>query len=146
MQVRIMQTEDYDQLYALWMSCKGMGLNTVDDSREGMARYLGRNPETSFVAVQEGRIIGAIMAGHDGRRGYIYHTAVAPDQRKQGVGTVLVNAALKALQQQGISKAALVVFARNEAGNAFWEQQGFTQRTDLTYRNQMLTDMERIDT
>ena len=144
--IHTMQIEDYDAVYALWLSCKGMGLNSVDDSREGIARYLRRNPATCFVAEESGAIIGVILCGHDGRRGYIYHTAVHPDHRGRGVGRQLVDAATSALEKEGIAKAALVVFSLNETGNAFWEKMGFTQRTDLAYRNKTLCDMERFDT
>ena len=123
------------------MACTGMGLNTIDDSREGITRYLTRNPNTCFVDEQGGTITGAILAGHDGRRGYIYHTAVNPAYRHQGIGT-----ALYALANQGIVKVALVVFSRNDAGNAFWERLGFTARGDLTYRNKALCAITRIDT
>jgi len=146
MDIRVMTIEDYDGLYALWLSCKGMGLNDVDDSRDGVERYLRRNPTTSFVAVEVGRIVGCIMAGHDGRRGYIYHTAVHPDCRKMGIGAALVNAALEALKRENISKVALVVFSRNETGNAFWERMGFTLREDLCYRNRNLVELVRMDT
>ena len=144
--IRKMNLSDYEKVYALWLSCKGMGLNDVDDSREGIARYLARNPDTAFVAEEEGNIIGAIMAGHDGRRGYIYHTAVHPDERRRGIGRALADAALNALRECGITKVALVAFERNETGNAFWEQMGFAARTDLTYRNRTLREIERIDT
>jgi len=146
MDIRVMTIEDYDGLYALWLSCKGMGLNDVDDSRDGVERYLRRNPTTSFVAVEVGRIVGCIMAGHDGRRGYIYHTAVHPDCRKMGIGAALVNAALEALKRENISKVAVVVFSRNETGNAFWERMGFTLREDLCYRNRNLMELVRMDT
>jgi len=146
MDIRVMTIEDYDGLYALWLSCKGMGLNDVDDSRDGVERYLRRNPTTSFVAVEVGRIVGCIMAGHDGRRGYIYHTAVHPDCRKMGIGAALVNAALEALKRENISKVALVVFSRNETGNVFWERMGFTLREDLCYRNRNLMELVRMDT
>ena len=128
------------------MACTGMGLNTIDDSREGIARYLKRNPNTCFVSEHDRTITGAILAGHDGRRGYIYHTAVSPAYRHQGIGTALVNAALHALANEGIIKVALVVFSRNDAGNAFWERLGFTARGDLTYRNKALRAITRIDT
>ena len=144
--VRVMTIEDYDAVYALWMSCKGMGLNDVDDSREGIARYLKRNSSTCFVAVKGGSIVGAILAGHDGRRGFIYHIAVHPDHRHQGIARELVDAALDALKQEGIAKAALVVFERNADGNAFWEKIGFTTREDLVYRNQAIRELKRIDT
>lgn len=141
-----MRIEDYEAVYALWLSCAGMGLNSVDDSREGIARYLERNPRTCFVAEEAGRVVGAILTGHDGRRGYISHTAVAGTQRRRGVGRALVEAALAALRDERISKVNLVVFARNAAGNAFWERMGFTTREDLTYRNRALVEMTRIDT
>ncbi len=146
MEIRNMKLEDYDGVYALWLGCPGMGLNNLDDSREGIARYLARNPDTCFTAVEEGRILGAILAGHDGRRGSIGHTAVAAGYRRQGIGKRLVEAALKALKEQGIHKVNLVAFAHNEKGNAFWEKMGFTQRPDLIYRNRVLTEMVRIDT
>lgn len=146
MNIRIMTREDYGAVYALWLSCKGMGLNDLDDSEEGISRFLARNPSTCFVAEADNMIVGAIMAGNDGRRGYIYHTAVSPGYRKKGIARELVNAALKALEALGINKAALVVFARNEDGNAFWERLGFTSRGDLTYRNKAMAEMVRVDT
>ena len=124
MQIRNMRLDDYDNVYALWLSCSGMGLNNLDDSREGIAQYLTRNPNTCFVAVKQGRIIGAILTGHDGRRGYISHTAVAPDHQRQGIGKQLVEAALDALKKQNINKVNLVAFAHHEKGNAFWEKMG----------------------
>lgn len=141
-----MKIEDYSRVYDLWMSCVGMGLNDIDDSKEGIERFLERNPETCLVAEETGKIIGVIMVGNDGRRGYIYHTAVHPECRKQGIATKLVQTALDRLKSNGISKVALVVFARNEPGNAFWEKQGFIKREDLVYRNQNLVKMVRIDT
>lgn len=144
--IRIMTPDDYDAVYTCWMACTGMGLNTIDDSREGTTRYLRRNPHTCFVSEQDRTITGAILAGHDGRRGYIYHTAVNSAYRRQGIGTALVNAALHALANEGIIKVALVVFSRNDAGNAFWERLGFTARGDLTYRNKALCAITRIYT
>lgn len=146
MEIRNMQLDDYDSVYALWLSCPGMGLNNLDDSREGITKYLARNPDTCFVAVEDGRIIGSILTGHDGRRGYISHTAVSPSHQRQGIGKQLVEVALDALKRQDINKVNLVVFARNEKGNAFWEKMGFTQRPDLIYRNCTLVDMVRFDT
>lgn len=146
MNIRTMKISDYDEVYALWMSCAGMGLNNLDDSRDGIDRFLKRNPDTCFVAEADGKITGVIIAGNDGRRGYIYHTAVSPECRRQGIGKSLVAAALNALEQQGINKAALVVFDRNKDGNSFWEKQGFTVRNDLVYRNRSIKEMIRIDT
>ena len=146
MEIRNMQLDDYDSIDALWLSCPGMGLNNLDDSREGIAKYLARNPDTCFAAMEQGRVIGAILTGHDGRRGYISHTAVSPAHQRHGIGKQMVNAALNALKEQGINKVNLVAFAHNEKGNAFWEKMGFTQRPDLIYRNRTLVDMVRIDT
>ena len=135
MTYRIMRAEDYDGAFALWQSTPGMGLNSLDDSREGIVRYLERNPQTCFVAEEADRICGTVLSGHDGRRGYFYHTAVAREKQGQGVGSRLVELAVEALKAQGITKVALVAFSENENGNAFWEHQGFTLRADLSYRN-----------
>ena len=146
MNIRKMTIDDYQKVYSLWMSCTGMGLNSLDDSKEGIQKFLKRNPKTSFVAEDKAEIFGAIMAGNDGRRGYIYHTAVKPEFQGKGTGTALVNTAMKALEGCEINKVALVVFDRNQTGNAFWEKQGFSARNDLVYRNKNISKMERIDT
>lgn len=145
MNIRKMKINDYYNVYKLWLSCVGMGLNNLDDSKEGIDRFLKRNPDTCFVA-EDQDIKGVIMAGNDGRRGYIYHTAVHPDFRHHGIASALVDAAVKALAELGIKKVALVVFDKNKIGNVFWEKQGFTVRKDLVYRNKTLTEMIRIDT
>ncbi len=144
--IRKMTMDDYDKVYNLWMSCAGMGLNNLDDSREGIERFILRNPDTCLVAENGGAIAGVILVGNDGRRGYIYHTAVRPDCRKQGIAKKLVDAAMKELAALDINKVALVVFERNEIGNTFWEKQGFTVRNDLVYRNKALAEIVRIDT
>lgn len=146
MEIRKMVPDDYEEVYALWMSTPGMGLNDIDDSREGIDRYLKRNPNTCMVALVSSKIVGVILSGHDGRRGYIYHVAVSATNRNKGVGSALIDAALVALQAEGICKAALVVFKRNELGNKIWERKGFHTREDLNYRNKALTDLKRIDT
>ena len=146
MQIRKMVLNDYEAVYQLWMSCAGMGLINLDDSREGIDKFLKRNPDTCFVAEKDAQIIGVIMAGNDGRRGYIYHTAVHPEYRKQGIASALIEAALKALEQCGMNKVALVVFEKNKTGNQFWENRGFTVREDLVYRNKAISEMIRIDT
>lgn len=144
--IRQMKTGDYNDIYSLWLSCQGMGLNDSDDSQQGIKRFLERNPDTCFVAVENDEIVGVIMSGNDGRRGYIYHTAVAPDYRHRGLATQLVNAAMSALERIGITKVALVVFENNNGGNAFWENQGFTVRYDIIYRNKAIVETERYDT
>jgi ribosomal protein S18 acetylase RimI-like enzyme len=146
MQIRRMLIDDYEGVYELWMSCVGMGLNNLDDSKEGINQFLKRNPDTCFVATDENKIIGVIIVGNDGRRGYIYHTAINPEYRMQGIGTKLVDIALQALKNDNINKVALVVFDRNSTGNSFWERRGFTIREGLVYRNKTLTEMVRIDT
>ncbi len=145
MTIRTMEIEDYEKIYDLWIHTKGMGLNTVDDSREGIAQYLLRNPNTCFVAEDNGKLIGVIMSGHDGRRGFIYHTMVSQEYRGQGIGKKLVDSAMKALEAEGIHKAALVAFEKNVTGNAFWEKAGFTVRDDLVYRNKNIHQIKRID-
>jgi ribosomal protein S18 acetylase RimI-like enzyme len=141
---RLMIIEDYEQAYDLWILC-GNGLNNKDDSREGIDRYLKRNPTTSFVAVCEEKVVGVILCGHDGRRGIIQHACVSPEYRRFGIGSKLVDLALEALKAEGINKVLLVAFKKNEGGNKFWESQGFTLREDLNYRNKALSEMIRID-
>ena len=146
MKIRVMEISDYEKVYALWMSCKNMGFNNLDDSKEGIEKFLKRNPDTSFVAVKNDAVVGIVLAGHDGRRGYVYHMSVAENYRKQGIGAQLMSHCEEALKREGINKAALLVFNRNEVGNAFWEKQGFTVREDVAYRNKALAEIVRIDT
>ena len=146
MNIREMIEADYDQVYQLWLSCAGMGLNDLDDSKEGIARFLQRNPQTCLVAVENQTIIGAILVGSDGRRAYIYHTAVHPNYRRRGIARQLVETVLTVLDDLKIHKVALVVFKRNTEGNQFWERLGFSVREDLIYRNQARTEMTRIGT
>ena len=122
-----------------------MGLNNLDDSPAGIARYLRRNPNTCFAAEEEGELVGVILSGHDGRRAFIYHLAVAENFQRRGIGSALLQAALEALRAEGIHKAALVVMARNHKGNAFWEKSGFSPRPDLVYRDKVLDEMIRYD-
>ncbi|MDD4311668.1 MAG: GNAT family N-acetyltransferase [Eubacteriales bacterium] len=146
MTIRNMTIADYEDIYQLWIHTPGMGLNTTDDSRAGIEAYLRRNPNTCFVAQEDGACIGAILAGHDGRRGFIYHLTVAMEHRGKKIGSKLVKEAMAALKREGIHKVALVVFDKNEAGNAFWEKLGFGKREDLIYRNKSITELVRIDT
>lgn len=135
MTIRLMTPDDYDGVYALWDGTPGVGLNGIDDSRPGIEKYLARNPSTCFVAAEDGALIGTILAGHDGRRGMIYHMTVKEDRRRQSIGKALADAALGALRDEGVTKVLLVVMKSNESGNAFWESIGFTTREDLVYRN-----------
>ena len=140
--VRKVTIDDYDAMYALWNSTEQSrrALNPVDDSREGIERYLKRNPETCFAAVSDGRIIGVILTGHDGRRGIIHHMCVHPDFRRMGIAARLVALAERALKNEGIQKVFGLVFTDNTAANAFWENQGYSLRTNLNYRNKSLND------
>lgn len=146
MNFRLMQISDYDSIYNLWINTPGMGLNSVDDSKEGIEKFLKRNPSTCFIAEENEKIVGVIMAGNDGRRGYIYHIAVLPEFRGKHIAKTLVENAMAALEKEGITKVALVVFEKNQNGNGFWEKIGFTVRNDLIYRNRTIAQMERIDT
>jgi N-acetylglutamate synthase len=133
--IRPMSIDDYNEVYCLWSGTAGMGMRSLDDSINGITKFLNRNPNTCFVAQEDNQLVGVILCGHDGRRGYIYHTAVKPDYRKRGIGRTLVTAALDALKKEQINKVALVAFTTNELGNEFWESVGFEKRNDLIYRN-----------
>ena len=144
--IRAMTISDYDGVYHLWLNTPGMGSNAADDSKEGIKKFLKRNPTTNFVAEYNGEIVGVIMAGHDGRRGYIYHTAILPSYRNKGLAKQLVDCAISALDKEGINKVALVAFKKNDIGNGFWEHIGFIEREDLVYRNKNIHVLKRIDT
>lgn len=143
MYIKRMTMEHYDRAYQLWTNTAGMGMRSLDDSYEGIEKFLKRNPTTCFVAMAEQELVGIILCGHDGRRGYIYHAAVLPDYRGKGIGRSLVEEVLSALSAEGINKVALVVFASNENGNDFWKRLGFKQREDLIYRDFNLNEDNR---
>jgi ribosomal protein S18 acetylase RimI-like enzyme len=132
--------EDYDAIYELWNSTEQSrrALNPVDDSRDGIERYLKRNPNTCFAAVADGSIIGVILTGHDGRRAIVHHMCVHPDHRRKGIAAKLVSVAEEALKKEGIQKIFGLVFKDNDPANAFWEEQGYSLRTNLNYRNKSL--------
>ena len=127
--------EELMELMRLWKSDMGMSLHSIDDSQENIEKFIKRNPNTCFLCKEDNVIVGGILAGHDGRRGYIYHTIVAKHMRFKGIGRELVDAALNAIRFQGIHKVALVVSKDNKKGNNFWESLGFTERVDLIYRD-----------
>ena len=134
--LRVMTIDDYDQVYALWKTIKGFGIRSVDDSREGIRRFLKRNPSTSVVAEEDGKIVGAILCGHDGRRGCLYHVCVDPAYRMRGIGKSMVVFAMEALKKEEINKVSLIAFTKNDIGNAFWKEIGWTKRQDLNYRSE----------
>ena len=133
MTVRTMTIEDFDQVHALWMTISGFAIRSIDDSREGVERFLRRNPTTSVVAEEDGKIVGSILCGHDGRRGCLYHVCVHKDYRMRGIGKATIRISINALKAEEISKVSLIAFTRNDIGNAFWNRIGWTRRLDLNY-------------
>ena len=138
--LREMKETDYEEVYALWTTISGLGLRSIDDSREGVERFLKRNPGLSVVAESEGRIIGAILCGHDGRRGCLYHVCVEKEFRRHGVGRAMAVFCMRALKEEKINKVSLIAFRRNEGGNAFWKEVGWTFREDLNYYDFVLNE------
>ena len=138
--IRLVTIDDYDAIFDLWNSTEQSrrALNPVDDTREGIGRYLQRNPNTCFAAVLDGKVLGVILTGHDGRRAIIHHLCVRPECRRMGIAARLVASAEDALKKEGIQKIFGLVFKDNEPANAFWEQQGYSLCTNLNYRNKSL--------
>ena len=133
MLIREMKMEDYDNVFALWKTIHGFGIRSVDDSREGIERFLKWNPGLSVVAEEEGRIVGAILCGSDGRRGCLYHVCVQKEYRRQGIGKTMVVWCMEKLKELQINKVSLIAFTQNDVGNAFWKEIGWTKREDLNY-------------
>ena len=134
-EVRIqpMTVDDYDAVRALWMTIRGFGIRTLDDSPADIRRFILRNPTTSVVARVGNRIVGSILCGSDGRQGSLYHVCVAREFRRRGIGTKMVGYCMQQLKLMGINKVSLIAFTRNDAGNAFWKQIGWTRKTDVNY-------------
>ena len=128
--VRPFAIEDHHRVLGLWTQCTGIGLSDAD-TRENISAYLERNPGMSFVAEADNTLVAAVLCGHDGRRGYLNHLAVLPSFRRQGLGRIMVQHCLEALKGVGIGKCHLFVFPENETALRFWQQIGWTQRTDL---------------
>ena len=133
MNIREMKIEDYEQVFALWKTIKGFGIRSVDDSKEGIERFLKCNPGLSVVAEEKGMIVGAILCGSDGRRGCLYHVCVHKDHRRQGIGKTMVIWCMEKLKELQINKVSLIAFTKNDVGNAFWKEIGWTKREDLNY-------------
>jgi putative acetyltransferase len=136
-EIESMTIQDYDEVYDLWKNSEGLGLSDAD-SRDGIANFLERNPELSFIAREGGRLVGAALCGHDGRRGYIHHLAVAKSHRRQGIGRSLVGRCMFALMRIGIPKCHLFVFGDNEEAIEFWQKVGWTERIELMMMSQQL--------
>ena len=138
--IRPMTGEDYDEVHALWLTIKRFGIRAVDDSREDIERFIRRNPSTSVVAVIDGKIVGSILCGNDGRQGTLYHVCVAKPYRRLGIGRQMVGTCMRSLREEGISKVSLVAFTTNKEGNAFWKDIGWKKREDFFYYDFLLNE------
>jgi N-acetylglutamate synthase len=129
-----MNTADIPECLALWDATENMGLSTEDDTPDGISKFLARNPGLSFVARDDsGALVGAILAGHDGRRGKLYHLAVAPGFMCKGVGRRLLEAATEALAREGIRKCYIYIYKANEHGREFWRKRGWREQDEFDY-------------
>ncbi len=138
--VRAMTIDDYEEVYALWNSIEGFGIRTMDDSFDGIEMFLKRNPTTSAVDVEDGKIVGAILCGHDGRRGCLYHVCVNKNYRRHGIGKKMVEFCLERLKEEKINKVSLNAFVTNKIGNAFWQRMNWTLRSDMNYYDYTLNE------
>lgn len=123
--IRLMKPKDYDRVHSLWLSIRGFGIRSIDDSKEDVLRFIKRNPKTSIVAEIGGEIIGTILCGHDGRQACFYHVCVRSDHRRKGIGKAMTNKALLALKEEKVNKVTLIAFRNNEVGNLFWQNSGW---------------------
>lgn len=142
--IKVMTIEDYDELFEMWMNTPNLGLRSLDDSKEGIFRFLERNPNTNFVAYEDGKIVGAILSGHDGRRGYIYHTVVLPEYRGQGLGSDLAEAVVEAFRKEGITRVCLNVMETNDQGKKFWIGKGWERKDILGFYSKAITRKENL--
>jgi putative acetyltransferase len=140
---REMNIQDYGKVLDIWKSTPGIGLSEAD-SRESIHRFLSRNPGLSFVAQMDTDLVGAVLCGNDGRRGYIHHLAVVPAFRRQNIGRSLVERCLSALAQAGIQKCHLFVFRENKDGIAFWEKLDWTHRDELQMMSHFIQPAREI--
>ena len=138
--IRAMTMDDYQEVHALWMTIHGFGIRSIDDSEQGVAMFIRRNPTTSVVAVLDDKIIGSILCGHDGRRGCLYHVCVADPYRKHGIGQQMVQFCLDALKAEGINKVNLIAFKTNEVGNRFWQGLGWSLKDNANYYECVLNE------
>lgn len=137
-EIRPMIMDDYDEVFEMWQSISGFGIRSVDDSREGIERFIARNPGLSVVALHNGRIIGGILCGHDGRRGCLYHVCVRVEYRMLGIGQEMVMRCKAALKQEGVNKINLIAFRSNAIGNRFWQKLNWKFREDCNYYEENL--------
>ncbi|RME89920.1 MAG: GNAT family N-acetyltransferase [Anaerolineae bacterium] len=139
-ELREMTIADYDEVYALWRESEGLKLNSEDDSRQSIKRFLERNPGLSYVALDQGKVVGAALCGHDGRHGYIHNLAVRKSHRRQGIGRSLVGRCMYALMNIGIHRCHLFVLGDNQGAIAFWRKLGWEQRVELITMSQPLSE------
>lgn len=128
--IREMNIRDYDEVIELWESTKGIGLSDAD-SKENIEMFLNRNPGLSLVAQIEDKIIGAVLCGHDGRRGFLHHFAIRKEYRRKGLGKKMTEECLERLKAERIQKCHLFIFTDNELGIKFWTNTGWTKRNKL---------------
>ena len=124
------EIDSYEQVLDLWKQCEGIGLGD-SDSKENIQLYLNRNPGMSFIAELNDQLVGAILASHDGRRGYVHHLAVSPNYRRKGIGKLLINRCLEELKNSGILKCHILMFNNNKTALKFWESIGWSYRDDI---------------
>lgn len=139
-EIRPMISEDYENVRKLWLSIRGFGIRSIDDSKDDIERFLKRNPTTSVVACDGERIVGSILCGNDGRQASFYHVCVKKSYRRQGIATQMVIYCMNELKKLKINKIALIAFTKNDAGNAFWKQIGWTCRPDCNYYEFVLNE------
>ena len=139
-EVRTMTIEDYEEVYALWTSIHGFAMRSIDDSKTGVERFLNRNQGLSVVALVDGKIIGSILVGTDGRHGSFYHVCVQEEYRKHGIGKAMVTEAMLRLKADGVNKVQLVAFSGNTVGNQFWHAEGWREREDYNTYDFVLND------
>lgn len=129
-EIREFTIVDYDEVLSLWKASEGIGLGE-SDTCEAIAAFLARNPGLCFVARDGGPLVGAVLCGHDGRRAYLHHLAVAISHRRRGVGRLLANRCVESVRSLGISRCHVFVFRTNENARAFWQREGWWERDDL---------------
>ncbi len=130
MTIRPMAIGDYDEVFAMWQITSKRALSKADEKSQ-IERYLNRNRGMSQVAVIGGKIIGTVLAGHDGRRGFIHHMAVLPEYRRRRIGHMLAEKAIEKITEDGIDKTHIFCYQNNEGGQEFWSDFGFEKRDDV---------------
>jgi len=142
--IKVMTINDYEELFIMWKNTPNMGLRSLDDSKKGISCFLKRNPNTNFVAYEDDKLVGAILSGHDGRRGYIYHTVVLPEYRGRGIASSLVETVMEALRKEDITRVCLNVMETNEQGKKFWTNRGWEKKDFLGFYSKAITDQENL--